>query len=674
MRTYRLKVSREVSDDGWDPDSELDAEQREVVEAPAEPLLVVAGAGTGKTRALTYRVARLIRRGTPPERVLLCTFTNRAAREMTRRVEALTGVSARAMYAGTFHHVANRLLRELGDHVGLSPGYGIIDREDCREIIGQCVSELGSALTKSRFPRPGLLLSIFSLAANRQLPVQDVVETSYPRFRKRADQISEVAAAYAQRKGSLNVVDFDDLLLGWLALMTRSDEAATIIGERFAHVLVDEYQDVNQLQANIVDRVARRGGSSITVVGDDAQSIYSFRGASVDIMLDFPKRFPDARVLRLQTNYRSGPKILELANRSIEGNINRLEKTLRAHRTSGTSPVCLAVGTDEEQACFVCQRLLELHHEESIPLREIAVLYRAHSHSMELQVELGRRNIPFAVRSGLRFFEQAHIKDVFAYLRALHNPTDELALARLFQIHPGVGRATSRVVLESLRREMERGRPIESLAAHIDEMRTRGEVRSSVTKPLEGLSANMRELGREVNESGVGASMRWLAEGVYKSYASKTYSNADERLEDIMQLALYAERFHELEPFLSEIALAGGVAAQGIKPGKDPDDDHLTLSTIHQAKGLEWRVVFLIGLCEGMFPSALALRDLRGEEEERRLFHVAATRAKDELYLCRPTFSQSERDFKKVLRPSRFLTELQPDAPFETWEIMLENE
>lgn len=680
MIKYTLKVENADSKAKWKAGEDLDEEQREVVFAPQGPILVVAGAGTGKTRALTYRVANFIRQGVAPENILLCTFTNRAAQEMVGRVESLTGISAKSMWAGTFHHVANRLLREFGDHVGLSPGYGILDREDSREVMSQSMAVLGDRLKQKRLPRPNLLQAMVSMAANKQISLEQAVSYRWYRFLNKMEEIEEVVAEYSRRKAQLNVVDFDDLLLGWLAMMTRSREAAASISERFHHVFVDEYQDVNQLQAVIVDEVVGGGHGNLTVVGDDAQSIYSFRGASVDLMLDFDRKYPESVTMKLQTNYRSTSEILELANKSLENNVRRIPKVLRSKKGSGRPAANVVLGTTDQQSCFVCQRLLEIHQEDSIPLRGIAVLYRAHSHSLELQVELSKRGIPYSIRSGLRFFEQAHIKDVVSFFKVLSNPLDELALGRVFGVQSGLGRKTVQKVIQAIMNQKNEGMDVAILETVIERMaekrqsngepRAKGESISGATGvALVKLAESMKTMRNHVDQGGVREGMLWLVEGPYKSYVSRSFSNAEDRVEDIRGLAEFAARYDEVEPFLSDLALA----AQGVKTADgDPEEDKLVLSTIHQAKGLEWHAVFILCLCDGMFPSAPALRDPEGEEEERRLFHVAVTRAKEYLYLCRPAVSESDNDFHKILRPSRFLTELQPNPPFESWEIILE--
>ncbi len=674
MTKYTLKTSRNTGNAGWDETKDLDSEQREVVFAPPGAILVVAGAGTGKTRALTYRVAHLIRSGTPPENILLCTFTNRAAREMVGRVENLTGISASCMWAGTFHHVANRLLREFGEQVGLSAGFGILDREDSKELLSVCMDGLGK---RTRYmPQPNVVQSILSLAANSQVSLEGVIRKRWNRFADKIEIFRKAAETYSRRKAELNVVDFDDLLLGWLALMCRAEDAAQTIGSRFHHVLVDEYQDVNPLQAVIVDETARRGRGNLTVVGDDAQSIYSFRGASVDIMLGFMERHPEAALMKLQKNYRSLPGILKLANVSIQGNRCRIPKLLcsaaagrEGEGSASGTPVNVVLGTVEEQSCFVCQRLLEIHREEGVALRDIAVLYRAHSHSLELQVELGKRGIPFSVRSGLRFFEQAHIKDVVSFLRILQNPADELALARVFNTQRGLGGRSAASILESLNASRSTGKIEDVLmnAAGDDTGRGKGVKREALLR----LSEHFRLLRSEIREGGVKPAMLWFTDGPYREHAERNFSNAEERLEDIRGLAEFAVCYDDVDVFLGDLSLAGSAAAVEIK-GVEKEDDRLTLSTVHQAKGLEWRVVFVICLCDGMFPSALSLKDPEGEEEERRLFHVASTRAKEHLYLCRPAVAQTGNDFNRILRPSRFLTELQPNPPYETWEIVVE--
>ncbi len=649
----------------------LDAEQRQVVEAPPGYVLAVAGAGSGKTRALTHRVARLILQGTPPERLLLCTFTNRAAREMTRRVQELADVELRGLWAGTFHHVGNRILRQHADRLGLSPDYSILDRGDATDLMGRVVAERAGGRRTARFPQPGLLLSMISSAANTMVPLSTVLEGDYARFVHQQEAIAHVAEAYAEKKRQLNLLDFDDLLGGWLTLLQEHPDVAEQLQQRFLHVLVDEYQDVNRLQATLTDAMAL-GHDSLTVVGDDDQSIYAFRGAWPDAMLRFSERHPTAQIHRIQSNYRSRPEVLRLANASISHNRRRHEKQLRPVRSPGTLPVVVSVQDVYQQAAFVAQRVLELHEDEGLPLSAMAVLYRAHAHSLELQVELTRRQIPFTVRAGLRFFEQAHIKDALAHLRWQVNPLDELAGMRVLRLLPGVGAATATRVLQHLAQ-----RPPACLSAGLratlsaSGITGRGRAQIKALVPLfEGLDA----------QPAPGPALRTVGAGPYREIALGRYANAETRLEDLGQLADFADPYEDAGTFLQEISLMAGMAAEGFQPG-EPPDDQLTLSTVHQAKGLEWDAVFVLWLCEGHFPSAMALRDPDGEEEERRLFHVAATRARNHLTLVHPILAEQGGLSRVLTRPSRLLVELDAgpaapgaggDAPaelFERWRV-----
>jgi DNA helicase-2/ATP-dependent DNA helicase PcrA len=439
---------------------------------------------------------------------------------------------------------------------------------------------------------------------------------------------------------------------------------------RFLHVLVDEYQDVNRLQAIITDAMAL-GHGSLTVVGDDDQSIYAFRGAWPDAMLRFPERHPGAAIYRIQSNYRSIPQVLRLANASIRRNRRRHEKTLRPVRPPGELPVVVSVEDVYQQAAFVAQRVLELHEQEGIPLSGMAVLYRAHSHSLELQVELTRRQIPFTVRAGLRFFEQAHIKDALAHLRWLVNPVDELAGMRVLRLQPGVGTATASRVLEHLSHRPP-PRLSEGLRAALSASAVAGRGRGRI----KGLVPLFERLEAR---NAPGPALRAVSDGSYREIAIARYANADTRLEDLAQLADFADQYEECAGFLQEISLMAGVAAEGFQPGDLPDDS-LTLSTVHQAKGLEWDAVFLLWLCEGHFPSAMALRDPEGDEEERRLFHVAATRARDLLTLIHPNLAEQGNRGRIISRPSRFLVELEEDGAqaraagdeallFERWRV-----
>jgi len=665
-----------------DLERELNEAQRAVVCAGTGPLLVLAGAGTGKTRTLTFRAAHLMASGLDPRHLMLCTFTNRAAREMVRRVESLSGVELRTLWAGTFHHLANLVLRRYAEQVGLTPGYAILDREDARDLMASCLAEQGPALHARRFPRAPLLLHLASSMVNRRIDLEHALRQEAPQFYELTEAITPVLSRYATRKQALGLVDYDDLLQLWWRLLVECPGPRAELIDRFHHVLVDEYQDTNRLQGEIVDICGSAHGN-LTVVGDDAQSIYAFRGAHLENMLDFPRRHPGAQIFKLEANYRSVPEILHLANKSIRNNTRQYPKQLHAVRASGALPVLVRLHDVYQQAAFVAQRVLELHHEHDTALHDMVVLYRAHAHSLELQLELTRRQIPFVVRSGLRLFEQAHIKDVIAFLRVVHNPRDPLAWQRVLRTWPGMGRRSAeRILGELLRRStapapptapptmLAAALPDEALATPAALLRV-PELQTAAGRAFDRAAAQLAALfDRMPVEAGVPALIQTVLEAHYRDHLESTYPNAATRLEDLTQLAEYGRRYDTLEQFLSELSLVAGFAAEGTGLGQAPDDA-LTLSTVHQAKGLEWPVVLLIGLAEGRFPGPLAVRTPSELEEERRLFYVAATRARDQLYLCQPRFEEPDQGPRRLLRLSRFVAELSEDGvcPYEPWEV-----
>lgn len=645
---------------------DLNVQQRAVVEAPAGRILVLAGAGTGKTRTLTYRMARWVLAGCRPERILLCTFTNRAAREMLGRIEGLLGLDMQRCPAGTFHHIGNRILRRYGEHVGLGSDFGILDPEDARILLASVIAELGlKVLSAKRFPQPKVLHDLVGLAAGTRVTLDELIREKMPQWVPQLPAILDVVERYAARKRENNVCDFDDLLVHWHALMTRPEhcEVADRIRAEYDHVLVDEYQDINALQGSLCDEMAARCGS-LTCVGDDAQSIYGFRGANFEQIAAFTQRHPDAQVLKLTINYRSTPEILALANRSIAHNLTGHRKELQPVKPSGMTPAVIPLRDVYQQAELVAQRVLELHHEQSIPLRHMAVLYRNHAHSLELQVELTRRQIPYAVRSGVRFFEQAHIKDVVAYLRARENPRDELAWLRLLRQWPGVGLQTTEKLARLLcalehAAEDDAGARIRAFAQTV-----KGRAKDALERLAE-LWARLRDPERR----NPGDAIREIVEAHYAEYAERTYTNAATRRDDLEHLAGYAQRYTDPGEFLAELALVQGMSAENVV-GAAPSDDQLVLSSVHQAKGLEWSVCFVLWLSEGRFPSSQGIRTPTELEEERRLFYVAVTRAMSELYLCYPMIEEGRDGPSKLLRPCRFLGEIDHSPPvFDRWQI-----
>jgi DNA helicase-2/ATP-dependent DNA helicase PcrA len=650
MRTNKVKPHFLLDYDG-----ELNPQQRAVVKAAGGPILVIAGAGSGKTRVVTYRVAYLIESGIDPASILLVTFTNKAAREMLHRVELLVpgagGVGGR-VWGGTFHHIGNRILRRHAPLVGYQPNYTILDREDAKSLMEACITDLKINPKGSRFPKGGVLDDLLGLSINTRRPIDELVLARYPFFYELLDDIRAVTERYRKRKRELNAMDFDDLLFYWEILLREHPEVRARYGEQFQHVLVDEYQDTNLIQADIVDLLAGRH-KNLMVVGDDSQSIYSFRGANFANILNFPERYPGARVFKLELNYRSTPQILQLANVSIMQNRYQFPKELQTVRSAGAMPSLFPAQDVMEQASFVAERVAEIH-EGGTPLSQIAVLYRAHYHSMELQMELTRRGIPFEVRSGLRFFEQAHIKDVSAYLKIICNPSDELAWKRVLQLYPRIGKATA----EKIWRMISSGASDPRMAVDAKEV---------VQKIPAGVRENWRLFSRtlarlrdpKMTPDPAGMIELVLKEG-YEAYLQSRYPNYESRTDDLRQLAAFAGQYSSCQDFLSELALLTSMEGETTPVRGRDEDGTVKLSSVHQAKGLEWSVVFIIWLAEGRFPSLRSLSESggEGEEEERRLFYVAVTRARDELYLCYPRFAPDRGGREMIQRPSRFISEL----------------
>lgn len=662
--------------------SELNKEQFAVVTAKPKATLVVAGAGTGKTRAITYRVAYLLEQGVSPQRIMLATFTNRAAREMLRRVEALTGSqNVHRVWGGTFHRVANLILRRHAASLGFDANYSILDSEDAKDFINVCIDDAAIDTRAKRFPKAEVLQDIISYATNTDLPIENVIAGKYPYFEMLTAQIKRVDAIYQARKLERNVMDYDDLLLKLKQLLTEKREIAELYAEQFQHILVDEYQDTNRLQAEIIDLLAAKH-RNVMVVGDDAQSIFAWRGAEFTNIYEFPKRYPEAQLFKLETNYRSTPEILGLANTSIASNRRQFPKMLKAvKRSRDVKPALVPCSDVDQQSAFVATRILELR-DEGTSLEDIAVLYRSHYHSIELQLELSRRNIPYRVRSGVRFFEQAHIKDIVSYLRVLVNPRDELAWKRILKLLPGVGNVTADRVFESIATRIS-GTEIlpgssqgqtESLAT-VTALKNATQVSKTGRKGLEDLGSLLEMLVSNELRDQPSKQITYIFENGYEQYLLENFENAEARSEDIRGLAQFSQRYATTESLLSELALLATerfkepqpLVGEEVVEGGD-EDELLTLTSVHQAKGLEWKAVFIIWVAEGKFPSPRSLREIDAEEEERRLWYVALTRAKDELYLTYPLLMM-DYDRQTVLqKPSRFISECPPEL-FEIWDL-----
>ena len=655
LQPYRESIALQI-----DYEAELNDAQRAAVTALPGPALVIAGAGSGKTRTLTYRVAYLLEQGVPADRILLLTFTNKAAKEMMGRVTDLIGQDMSELWGGTFHSIGHRVLRRHAETLGFNRSFTIQDREDAKGLVNACIAEAEIDVKATRFPKPDVVGDIGSLALNKQQSVREVIEERYPWFEPLAVQIEDVLTRYTARKQTQGLMDFDDLLVLWLKLLKEHEDVRELYQKRFQFVLVDEYQDTNQLQAELIDLLGERY-KNVMVVGDDSQSIYSWRGANYENIIEFPKRYPKAQVYKIETNYRSTPEILQLANAAIAANTRQFAKELAASRGPGEKPVVAVCSAADEQAAFVAQRALELR-EEGIELNDMAVLYRSHFHALEMQLELTRRNIPFSITSGIRFFEQAHIKDVTSYLKWLANPRDEQAFKRLALMLPGVGGKTAMKLWSQF------------LAARADTtpmaktLQRCAAVPKKAKVPWAQFSATVSQLETEPVAGDAGKMIELIVEAGYDAYVEANYDKAPQRLDDIEQLGVFARQYETLETFLAELTLLTNVEAE--QDRAEEDDEKIRLSTIHQAKGLEFKVVFVVMLCDGMFPSNRSLDSLDGEEEERRLFYVAITRAQDELYLSYPmirTVAGGSSD-DMIQQPSRFLNELPGDLVDE-WKL-----
>jgi DNA helicase-2/ATP-dependent DNA helicase PcrA len=615
----------------------LNPEQRRAVEhgvlarnaAPAGPLLVIAGAGSGKTNTLAHRVAHLIVNGADPRRILLMTFSRRAASEMSRRVERIArrvmGTNAGVMtdalsWAGTFHGIGARLLRDYAEQIGLDPAFTIHDREDAADQMNLVRHELGFSKTENRFPTKGTCLAIYSRCVNAETDIDQVLGANYPWCAGWAAELRELFAGYVAAKQKQNVLDYDDLLLYWAQTMTEPLLAADI-GDRFDHVMVDEYQDTNRLQSSIL-LALKPGGRGLTVVGDDAQSIYSFRAATVRNILDFPGQFsPAADIITLDRNYRSTQPILAAANGVIDLARERFTKNLWTDRASGIKPQLVAIRDETDQARCLVERILDLR-ESGTRLKEQAVLFRTSSHSGPLEVELTRRNIPFVKFGGLKFLDAAHIKDVLALLRFVENPRDRVAGFRLMQLMPGVGPASAQRALDHMAAAAD---PIGALLDAPapkragDDWRGFVEVVTQLRAGRAGWPAEL-ELAR-----------RW-----YEPHLDRIHEDGITRRADLIQLEQIASGYPSRERFLTELTLDPPDATSDQAGVPLLDEDYLILSTIHSAKGQEWKSVYVLNVVDGCMPSDLGTGTSAELEEERRLLYVAMTRAKDELHLMVP--------------------------------------
>ncbi len=596
----------------------LNKAQLSAVTAPDGPILVIAGAGSGKTRTLVYRVAWLVERGVPPKEILLLTFTRKAAKEMLDRAAKLTNRSCRKVSGGTFHSLAQHVLREEARRIGFSPSFTIMDRSDMEEAAHALIPEVDGEKRPMRSPKSSTISTIFSKAANMERPVDEIMEMEYPQFLPILPQMERLVQIYKVYKRENNLMDYDDLLLFLRLLLKENKDIRLALANRYKYIMVDEYQDTNTIQADIV-RYLGSSHRNIMVVGDDSQSIYSFRGANFRNMFEFPVHFPEARIIKLEENYRSTQPILTMTNALMDQASQKYTKCLFTRRTGNELPLAIDTGTERDQAVYVC-RTIEALLDDGWPLRDIAVLFRAAYHSFELELELARRAIPYAKYGGFKFMESAHIKDLLAHLRVIINREDVLSWGRLLRLIKNIGPGKSQAIIEWMKKE-------DVVPAKVDEWPES----SKEKEGLEKLAILMRALSqRNVRpEKAVG-----LAAEYYSPFLGEKFDDFPRRQLELEQLISMACRYRSLRAFLDDLSLEPPASPVDVRPLDR--EDYLTLSTVHSAKGLEWGVIFIIWLVDGRFPPERSFLNMESLEEELRLLYVAATRAKDKLIMVYP--------------------------------------
>ena len=642
--------------------AELNADQFEAVTAQFGPALVLAGAGSGKTRTLTYRVAYLLTEGVNPEEILLLTFTNKASKQMLDRVEELTGVSSHRFLGGTFHHVGGQVLRLFGDSIGLPRNYTILDDADSDALLSEVIRDLDPDFFKSKEnPKAKPIKGLISYSRNVMVPVEEVAKGRYPSNVELLAKIEAFKRAYQDAKISRGLADYDDLLVLWLEILETNPDASKYYQDRFSHILVDEYQDVNTLQAKIVDKIGIN--HQIMAVGDDAQCIYTWRGADIDQILGFPERHPGTKIYKIETNYRSSPEILKFANGILQNRktSDSFTKTLKPSQPHQDLPVVVPTIDTYQQANFVLSKIEQLI-DNGISYHNIAILYRAHYHAMELQVELSRRDIPFVITSGLRFFEQAHVKDLVAQLRFVVNPKDLTAFYRFTCLLPKVGEKTAGKLL-NIAEQISEKKSIKIINA-LSEDEVIKKVPNDAKEDWIGLVETLQSVDQLKATASPSKVVDEAVNGWYNEYLHATYDNWPRREEDLDSLVEFASKYENLAEMLAQLILLSSESGDRVvRPG----ESCLRLSTIHQSKGLEFPHVFIIGLADGLFPNKRAIDGEGDLEEERRLFYVASTRAEKSLHLVFPMLS-SQNGTQIRMMQSRFLKEL-PQTGYELYNV-----
>ncbi|MBU1036515.1 ATP-dependent helicase [Patescibacteria group bacterium] len=647
-KVFVLKPQEIKKDLEVDYAKELNKEQYQVATTAEGPCLVLAGAGSGKTRTIVFRVAYLIERGVSPENILLVTFTNKAAKEMLSRVAKLLGKHPEKLWGGTFHHIGNRILRKYAKLLGYQSNFTILDEEDSKGLLNICLQEMNIDVKQRRFPSAAVLKDLISFSKNANQKLIEVLEIKHPHWLELEDKIRGIARLYERKKKTNNAMDFDDLLVNWLKLLKENPTVKERLATQFQYILVDEYQDTNYLQAKIIRELSYIH-HNVLVVGDDAQSIYSFRAADIDNILNFPKTFPQTRIFKLETNYRSTPQILNVANEVIKYNVRQYPKLLQPQVNSFVKPNLVSSISPSQEAEFVSQMILQLR-DEGVPLDKMAVLFRATFHSQELEFALTQKDIPYEYRGGLRFFERAHIKDAIAYLRVINNPKDEVAWLRILNQQQGIGNQTAVRIFQRLKNINCIVKCFDQDFSDILTSRSKVGWDSLVNIFLKDLK--IRTLKDLADSAGL---INDLIKSDYQNYLEAVYSNWQERLQDLEQLARFSESYKDVNSFLSEITLQEVFAVERANPNNQ-EKERLVLSTIHQAKGLEWEVVFIINLVDSAFPHTKALAEENGLEEERRLFYVAITRAKKQLFFSYPLTDSYVGRYLNI--PSSFLQEI----------------
>ncbi len=658
MKKYTIKrqaVEIDISSMSIDYANKLNPAQLSAVTFGKGASLIIAGAGSGKTRTLVYRVAYLVERGIPPTSILLLTFTRKAAQEMLKRAAALTSSridsQSGGVEGGTFHSFASRVLREFAQEIGFSPTFTILDRSDSEDVINLIRGRMGLNVRGRRFPKKKTISNIFSKSVSKSSSMSGIVETEFPHFSKEIEPLYELFSGYTEYKQKHMLMDYDDLLVYLVRLLKESGHVAAKLRSRYAYVLVDEYQDTNSLQADIVKYLVGDSGN-VMVVGDDSQSIYSFRGADFRNIMDFPELFPKSKIIKLEENYRSTQSILKLANTIIDRAREKYTKVLFTKRKKGHTPALVPLPDESVQSVFVAQKILELR-EEGVALDDIAVLFRAGFHSFDLEIELKKRNIPYVKHGGFKFMETAHVKDIMAHLKIIVNPSDAVGLERTLLLVDGVGPTAARKIAEQVVVE---GVTSKGLLNYTNDKRY-GEGITKLAKAISTLENSQMSPADAIT----------LLTDYYTPLLKKKFDDYPKRLQDLEHLAIITGKYKDFDSFVTDMALDPPTDSISDILREDPDPERLILSTIHSAKGLEWHSVFVIWAAEGYFPTTYAAESVEDIEEELRLIYVAMTRAEENLFITYPVKIITHRG-PAYGKASRFVQNISEEI-LETWVV-----